>query len=140
MNYCTQQNIIDRYGQDQLLLIADRNNDQVVDAAVVDQAIADASAEIDVYIAAKYELPLPEVPEVIERICIDIVMYRLASTADVMTEEKRQRYEDAIALLKLIAKGEASLGLPDPPASSSGSVTVSSQERRFNRDSMKGVL
>jgi phage gp36-like protein len=137
--YATQQDIVDRYGQDLLLLIADRDADAVIDVDVVTRALTDATAEIDTYLAAKYELPLPSVPEVLVRLCVDVVVYRLSSEADAATEERRIRYDDAIALLRRIASGEVSLGLPDPPPSSSGAAVVSGEGRVFSRKSMRGV-
>lgn len=134
MPYATQQQIEDRYGQEALLLVADRDGDGVADTAVVDQALIDATAEIDTYLAARYDLPLPSTPEVLVRLCVDIVIYRLAADADVATEEKRQRYEDAVALLRRMASGEVSLGLPEPPESSNGTVSINAQPRRFGRD------
>lgn len=133
MPYATQQDIIDRYSQEALLIIADRDDDQVIDSAVVDQALADATAEIDTYLAAKYSLPLAVVPDVLIRLSVDIVMYRLAADADMATEERRQRYEDAINLLDRIAKGTASLGMSEPPKSSNGVVKLISKIRRFGR-------
>lgn len=133
MPYATQQNIIDRYGEEALLLLADRDNDGVIDSTVVDQTLADASAEIDTYVAAKYDLPLAVVPDVLIRLCVDIAIYRLASDADMATEERRQRYDDAVALLARIGKGTASLGLDVPPPSTNEAVVVNSQPRRFTR-------
>jgi len=133
MIYATTQDIIDRYSNDTLLLIADRDNDSVVDAIVVDQALADASAEIDGYLATKYELPLSVAPDVLIRPCVDIVVYRLSADADMATEERRVRYEDAVKLLERISKGIVSLGLPTPPPSSNGGVTFTGNKRRFGR-------
>ena len=132
-SYATQQDIIDRYGEETLLLLADRDDDQVIDGTVVDQALADASAEIDTYVAAKYPLPLPSVPDALVRLCVDIAIYRMAASSDVATEEQRKRYEDARTLLRRISLGESSLGLPEPPASTNEAVFVSSQKRRFGR-------
>jgi phage gp36-like protein len=133
MAYATQQNIVDRYGDDQLLIVADRDNDSVVDAAVVEQALLDATAEIDTYVAAKYTLPLATTPVVLTRLCVDISMYRLAADRDIATEERRKRYEDAVYLLRRIATGEVSLGIQTPPPSSNGAVVITSQPRRFGR-------
>lgn len=138
--YCTQQDIEDRYGSDALLLIADRDNDGTVDAQAVSDAIDDASAEIDVYVGEAHDLPLPTVPSALVRVCVDITVYRLSATADIGTEEKRQRYEDAIALLKQIAKGEISLGLTDPPTPTNGAVNISGPDRQFTRRKMGNVL
>jgi phage gp36-like protein len=133
MAYATQQNMADRYGDDQLLIVADRDNDSVVDAAVIEQALLDATSEIDTYVAAKYALPLATVPTVLTRLCVDISMYRLAADRDIATEERRKRYEDAVYLLRRIATGEVSLGISTPPPSSNGAVVVTSQARRFGR-------
>ena len=137
MPYASQANLVERYGQDTLLVVADRDNDDIPDADVIAQALSDATAEIDAFLAAKYSLPLPTVPDVLVRLCSDIAIYRLASDALQATEERRQRYDDAIALLKAIARGDASLGIPEPPPSSNGGVTLVSEGRRFKRSSMR---
>ena len=131
--YATVQHITDRYGQDALILLTDRQGTGAIDTDVVDQALRDASAEIDTYLAAKYSLPLSLVPDVLVRLCVDIVMYRLAADRDLGTEERRKRYDDATALLTRIAKGLVSLGVPTPPASSNGVAFVQGPKRRFGR-------
>lgn len=131
--YATVQDIIDRYGEEALLLLADRDGDGTVDQEVVDRARADAGALIDSYLATKYELPLTTMPPVLVPLAVDIIVYRLASEADVATEERRQRYDDALATLTRISKGAVSLGLADPPAQSPGGVMITSQPARFGR-------
>lgn len=131
MTYAIQQDIIDRYDQEQLLIVA--GDDDIVDAEKVTRAINDASAEIDTYLAAKYQLPLPTVPTVLVRLAVDIAMYRMASDADVATEERRQRFDDAIKLLRSMSEGKVKLGVQQTPPSSNGAVLVNSQPRRFNR-------
>lgn len=132
MPYATRDNMVERWGMDALLVVADRDLDGVLDDAVVDQALVDASAEIDTYVGAKNRLPLPSVPEVLVRLCSDIAFYRLSSDGTSATEEKRKRYEDAVALLRRIASGEVSLGLPTPPdQESSGEAWFEAQPKRF---------
>lgn len=133
MAYASQQDIVDRYGEGELLLLADRDADGAVDLDVIAQALADSDAEIDAYLAARYQLPLTTVPTVLKRLAVDILVYRLASGAGTATEERRKRYEDAVALLRRIAKGEVSLGLPEAPASTGGGVHMTSGPRRFGR-------
>ena len=133
MSYATTEQISERYGADVLLLLADRDRDGAADAAVVEQALADAAAEIDTYLAAKYDLPLTETPDILTRLAVDIAVYRLAAEADLSTDERRKRYEDAVKLLERVARGEASLGLADPPASAYGGVKISRRPRRFSR-------
>ncbi|WP_027366938.1 gp436 family protein [Desulfocurvibacter africanus] len=133
MSYASQQDIVDRYGEEALVLLADRDNDGVADPDVIAQTLADADAEIDAYLAARYQLPLATVPAVLKRLAVDIVVYRLAADAGTGTEERRQRYEDAVDLLKRISTGQASLGLAEAPASTGGGVHMTSGPRRFGR-------
>lgn len=133
--YATQADIEEAYTADALILAADRDNDGVADAAVVSNALTDASAEIDTYVATKYQLPLATVPRVLVLLCVDIALYRLSAAADIFTDERRQRYEDAVRLLKRISTGEVSLGIPQPPKTTNGVVIVQSKTRRFKRNS-----
>jgi phage gp36-like protein len=141
MPYVTQQELIDRYSENVLLSLADRDNDSVIDADVVEQAIVDASELIDSYLAKRYTLPLPVVPAPLKRVCGDIAIYLLCGDGTV-TDEKRKRYEDAIRFLVALAKGDASLGvgLEQDSSNSVGHVELDSSPRLFKRDTMRGVL
>lgn len=138
MPYATSQDIIDRYGNDLLLIIADRDNDGIADAVAIEQAAADADAEIDAYLAGRYQLPMAEVPGVLKRVAVDIMIYRLAATADVATDAQQQRYNDAVKLLDKISKGQVSLGFPtvSTPPSSNGAAIVKMPARRFGRGNL----
>lgn len=140
MAYATQQDIIDRYGQDALYVAADRNNDDVVDNAVVGKALDDATDEINSYVGKKYQLPLPLVPTVLVRVCVDIALYRM-SFGTALTEEKRKRYDDTVRLLKGISIGEASLGYDDGSNAepTAGDAELISNERLFTRQNMGGL-
>lgn len=107
MGYCTGQDLIDRYGEEELLQLADRDGDGVADTAVLDQVIADASAEIDGYLAVRYALPLAEVPSVLVRIACEIARYHLYE--DHATETVQDRYANAVKFLKAAARGEVQL-------------------------------
>ncbi len=151
MAYAGQQQIADRYGEDLLLLLAPvaaPANDPPaypddMDPQPVARALADAAGEIDAYVGRKYALPLPgPPPDVLTRLAADIAVYRLADTAGALTDERRRRYEDAVALLRRIASGEVSLGAPQTPPSAHGAVWRSARPRRFRRrerDGMEGV-
>lgn len=140
MVYATQADLVGRYGENAVLLVADRNRDGVIDDAVVERALTDATGEINSYLRAKYRLPLAAVPDDLRRVACDIALYRLSGEADLLTEEKRQRYEDALTWLKDLAKGIARLDLPTPPTSASGGAALVGPERRFTREKLGGVL
>ena len=109
--YATAPDIIDRHGEDVLVLLADRDGDGVADEGVINQALTDAASEIDTYLAPKYDLPLETVPPILTRLAVDIAVYRLSPESDAGTEERRLRYEDAVALLKRLATRTAALDL-----------------------------
>jgi phage gp36-like protein len=130
--YATLADLTDRYGQDALLVVADRDLDGVIDAQIVDDALNDATAEIDSWLAVRYDLPLPTVPSVVTRLCCDIAMYRLSPIAATGTDERRLRYEDALRLMKALANGDASLGLAAKTAvTNNGRAVLVSPDRNF---------
>ena len=57
MAYCTTDNLIDRYGADELLRLTDRDNNGFIDEQAVSAAIEDASDLIDGYLGGRYTLP-----------------------------------------------------------------------------------
>lgn len=115
MAYATAQNIIDRYGEQELLLVADRDNDGISDVDVIATALNDSTDEINVYVASNYTLPLDPVPSVLVRICVDITMYRLATNAGTLTDEKKERYKSCVSMLDRIASGKLSIGVQAAP-------------------------
>lgn len=133
MAYATRQDIIDRYGEDELIVAADHDEDGVADATVVMQGLSDASDEIDAYVGGRYTLPLAVVPSVLMRLCVDMALY-LMSKPPSITDEKRRRYEDAIKLLTLISTGKVTLGANDPESSGNvGGTYFQANRRLFKR-------
>lgn len=113
MPYATSQDIAELHGTQFLNDLADRDQSGTVDTNVVDSAIISADAEINTYLAMRYTTPLAmPTPEIVKIASVEIASYRLASNGLTLTEDIRKRYEDMIALLKLIASGKAGLGIP----------------------------
>ncbi|MBO3704268.1 MAG: DUF1320 domain-containing protein, partial [Candidatus Accumulibacter sp.] len=81
MSYATQPDLVARFGLQELIEQTDRVNAAVIDAAVVDRELAYASAVIDGYLAARYVLPLPTVPDLLVGLCCDLVRYALYTDA-----------------------------------------------------------
>jgi len=135
MPYCTVQDLIDRFGETEILELTDRDQSGAVDEVAANGAIEDASAEVDGYIGSKYSLPLDSPPAVLTRIAADIARYRLHD--NLATEEVRKRYDDALRFLKSVGKGEISLGVADPP-STTGSPMVRPGRRLFDDDGLEG--
>lgn len=133
MPYATQVDIIERYGEDVLYALADRNRDGTLDEEAISRALVDATAEIDSYLASRYPLPLSATPKIVVILCVDIALYRLSP--DHVTEERRKRYEDAVKMLRLISDGKVSLGIEtqDLPVQHS-EISVQASSRIFTSD------
>ena len=113
MAYATQADITTLYSED-ALFVADRDGDGVVDAGAVERALLSASDEIDTYLGVRFPVPYAQASNVLVQLCVDMAVYRLAQTRDVLTEELRTRYEDALKLLMRIADGKATLPVGSP--------------------------
>ena len=77
---------------------------EVPDAEVIARAIADAEAEIDGYLAARYALPLAVVPPILSRLAAELARYFLRGTN--ANESERDRYGDVVRTLRAIGRGE----------------------------------
>jgi phage gp36-like protein len=109
MTYCTAQNLIDRFSQSELIQNTNRDNSATtINTTVLDQAIADATAEINGYLTAY--LPLAIIPANLVRISCDITRYYL--TDDQVIPRVDMLYKSAIDYLKLVAAGKIPLA-PD---------------------------
>ena len=78
----------------------------------IDEALQDATEEIDSYVAVRYQLPLPSVPSTLKRVACNIARYRLYFQQP--TEEIENRYKAEIDYLKRVADGKAILNILDP--------------------------
>lgn len=121
MTYATQQHMIDRFGQQELIELTDRANLGAIDVDVLGRALDDADAEINGYLATRHTLPLASVPLVLTRVACDVSRYFLYE--DRVTEAVRVRYQDAIKFLRGVSDGSISLGVDasnNAPAESGG--------------------
>jgi phage gp36-like protein len=136
MAYCTQTNIEDRIGREDLLRLSDHDGDGTPDADVVEQAIWHAQGDLDSYLQVKFEVPIVPTPAVLEKHCVTMAVYYLQLGRDSVTENMRNAYKDILAWLKDVVAGKAALGGAVAPAESSGapSVRYESQDRVFGRD------
>lgn len=122
MNYATVSDLQKRYTDRALRMLTDERG-QTLNEARADEAIADASQEIETYLGQRYLLPLQTVTfdlsqqvvyitehPALKRLCCDIAIYRLQTLREKDSiEDARKRYEDAVKLLVRMAKGEVHL-------------------------------
>ncbi|ANQ83703.1 hypothetical protein dqs_0627 [Azoarcus olearius] len=134
MPYATQAEMVSRFGERELVELTDRFDAPLglIDAGVLGKALADADVEIDGYIGARYTLPLATVPDRLVQLACDIARYHLYTNA--VPELVAERYKAAIAFLRLVAAGGATLGLPETSGSAGmGLAEISTGRRLFAR-------
>jgi phage gp36-like protein len=140
MAYCTQDDILEQLDQTTLIQLTDDAGNNGIDSSVVARAIADADAEIDGYCGARYSVPFSVVPAIIRKFSVAIAIKNLFSRRRGAPDPRRKDYEDAIAFLKDISKGTASLGQNDPDGSpaASNAPDIDGPDRVFSRDNLEG--
>jgi phage gp36-like protein len=134
MTYCTEQNLVDRSSELELVQLTNRDDATAttINTAVLDKAIAAADARINRYIT-QY-LPLTAVPEDFEQMACDITLYFLYHP--LVPEHIQTVYDDAIKYLEKVASGKIPIA-PDATGSvaepSDATVSFSSSPSAFSR-------
>lgn len=129
MPYATLADLTARFGEQELIDQTDRLSGTNVDAAVVARALEDASATIDGYLTGRYALPLPSTPPLLVGLCCDLARYALYP--DAAPPRVKDSYQNALRVLREIARGTIQMGPPTPV--SSGLVQGVSAPRLFAR-------
>lgn len=136
MPYTNKQAMIDRFGENEILDATDRDRSGQIDEEVLDQAIADADAEINVYLHSRYETPVSDDTGLIERLASDLTRYYLWSID--APEHVTDRYKSALSTLKDIGRGTVVLEATKAQDSkSSGSPVVIADDQIFTADQLK---
>ena len=139
MTYATEVNLVTRFGAQEITANADRDQDGEIDETVIAAALEDADNEINAAIGRRYATPVAPVPEILVTIACDIARARLFTSE--APEVVRDNVKTARALLRQIGDGDMQLDAPAPSANSAsaGEVLTEMAEKRFTRESMKGL-
>lgn len=115
--YCTKTDLIRTFGEMEINHIA------ADDDSAITKAIADASAEMDLYLASRYKLPLAKGFAVLNRIACDMARYYLYNSLD--TESTVYiRYQQRLKQLQGIANGTLALANEETGDKPSGEAVV----------------
>ncbi len=151
MAYCTVEEVLDMLKTDMLNVIIgddyieDETERIKVITPLAEQAACDAQAEIDGYLAKRYNVPFSRTPKVINKFAKDIALYNLVSRKGVDENDREKtyltRYNAAVAFLTKVAEGKIDIGVPEgyltDDAAKNG-FSMKSSGRKFTRDSMRG--
>ena len=128
--YALKADMVSRFGEKELIELTDREGVGVLDDAVLTTALTEAQGEVNSYIAAVYDLPLPSVPAIVVTATCNIARFRLYNNA--ATDEVKIRYDDTIRWLRDVARGPATLGFTPETEPTNSVVVVSSREQVFS--------
>jgi len=134
MPYAVLDDLVKMVSEEELAQLTAETGD-LPDSGVVAEVIAGAEAEIDSYLAVRYQVPVSPAPERLKALSVDVALYHLYSRRGVAPEVRRRRYEDAVAFLKLVAAGQALIegaGTEAPDRGTQEEFTAAS--RQFGRD------
>lgn len=139
--YYSQAQYIATWGMDEALRLTDEENSDVPDSDAFERAIADASADIDSYLAGRYALPLAEpVPRVITSIAAALTREKLHGTfpTDTVTRQadlaRKQLADLSAGRAKLVDAAGVQPSQQLPPSASG--ITYSAPPRVFSADKL----
>ena len=140
--YSALDDMIAQFGQRALVDLTDRAAPYSgkIDAAILEDALRQASALVDGYLAGRYALPLAHVPTLVATLTQSIAFYRLH--IDVASEKAERDHKAAVAVLRDIAKGNVKLPaeLNAPAPASESNAEFIGGERVFTEISLKGFV
>lgn len=138
--YAQLSDLIKLYGEQTLITLTDKDNNQQLQAEVADYALENASQTIDSYIGGRVDLPLKSPPVVLTRHCCVIARYFLEG--HFATEQARKDYEDSIKFLRDVASGLVTLGLDKnaEAVENENLVQFETQETVWGRNQSKGFI
>ena len=154
MSYAVLQDMLDRFNEGEILIVAESESTPgTVDTVQVDAALNDAVADVDLHVGTRYTLPLPEpLPErtahLLKRCTCDIAFYYLGKDTIGDSEAKRHRYDQAMKTLDKIAKGQVVLQINTHDSDDDDSdldepgdkAEFHYAARLFSRNTLGGVL
>lgn len=141
MSYAQVQDMVDRYGEEELILLTDTTGTppSVINEARVAEKLEDADAEINGRISARVTVPVTPVPRILVAKACMLARYYLYPRN--CPDQVRQDYEDTIAWLTLVADGDVVLGdnASAPTPTVSGGPQIAAPARTFTSGTLSSL-
>ncbi len=142
MAYCTQAELVERFGTNFLIELSDRGDTPAVaiDSDLITRAISDADAMIDGYLKPIYSLPLVSTPNQITDLSLSIAIYK--AHGNVVSDKIKEDYKTALMQLKDIGMGRIKLDVAgvEPEGSGSSEVITNEKDQVMSADTLKGFI
>jgi phage gp36-like protein len=109
--YATTQDFIQAFGEQEAIQLSNLDNPMgdVVDANHIDQALQDASEEVNSYVRSRYATPISDPPRALKRWVMDIARYLLHRYDP--TDTVKKNHEDALRFLREVRDGKKAIDL-----------------------------
>ena len=113
MAYITLEDMVKAFGFEEIVALTNIDDPDAteINTDILNVAIDDASASADAYLLGRYTPPIIPTPSFLKRLICDFARGLLDQNNP--REEVVRRWDAAIAMLKDIAKGTASLPIPN---------------------------
>ncbi|GAB4321190.1 MAG: hypothetical protein Kow0059_15770 [Candidatus Sumerlaeia bacterium] len=132
--YCTLADLLARFHPDDLLALADDDQDGVADSSVLEDALSEAAAEMDLFLGVRYALPLPDPPPAVLRpLAVALAAHRLyLRRRQALSPIHAADYARAVETLAAVSRGE--LALVGVPSRRRAAATRAADEKRISSD------
>lgn len=139
MAYSTLADIKKLIPEETLVQLTDDEGLAKINQARVDEAIAQADAEIDAYLGARYTVPFAApVPALPARLSSRMAVYHLyARKVEEIPKTRVDQYNNVLRVLEKIAEGKISIG-DESADEGTNEVQYSGEDRIFTRDKLTG--
>jgi phage gp36-like protein len=109
--YATTQEFIQAFGEQEAIQLSNLDDPlgDVVDALHIDQALQDASEEVNSYVRSRYVTPIIDPPRALKRWVLDIARYLLHRYDP--TDVVQKNYEAALKFLREVRDGKKAIDL-----------------------------
>lgn len=146
MAYINNTDIQTRVGATAFVQLADDDGDNIADVGVVDEIRLAAEAEVNSYLAARYQIPIDvsahsELSDMLKSITLDMAEFRLRLRRPPIADDVRKKYAQTIEWLTRIAAGVINLPAATPVAANSatGTVAITTGDKRIlSHDELSG--
>lgn len=144
MAYIANTDLQTRVGAAAYVQFADDDGDNIADTAVVDEIRLAAEAEINSYLAARYQVPVDlgahgDLSDMLKSVTLDVAEYRLRLRRPPIADDARRKYEQTVAWLSRIATGVIALPAAANVSANTarGTVATTTGDRRvLSRDEL----